>query len=231
VNSVLRITTTCASALPCTTVDVTAPIPVTPKHGKLSDIFATDGVAGLAGVLTSLEVRSIQIDDPNGALFATGSINGALRLTKPKISLVFHDALDHSDDGVKIEALFPNLTIDPTATPGVTFTVTDRNGVVYEVTIPDHLWQLFDPIGTRWEFADRTGGINGVTKASIKQFKQGGEPAGYKIKLIAKDVDLSAADLPAVNLLISIPPPGGFVVSTAQRNRTCHVGGHSLSCK
>jgi hypothetical protein len=115
---------------------------------------------------------------------------------------------------VKLEGRFPNVAIDPTQPPGVTFRVTDRNGPVYTVTIPGGLWQLVPPAGTRWEFSD-----------------EGGEPAGFKLKLQARDVDLSAADLSGVNVEIAIPEPGGFSVTTAQRNRPCKNNGRTLVCR
>ncbi len=227
-----RVTTgPCTSSALCTTVEFPISVDATAKNGKIDDDVLLSTLGVFSTPITSMEIHAVEVVDPAGATFATTAVNPVLRLEKPKVTIARGDLLDPNDDQLRLDARFPLVSIDPTENPGVTFTVTDRNGLTYEVTIPGALWQLIEPIGTRWEFVDDAGGIGGVRKVSIKQFKQGGAPAGYKIKLYARDVDLSAADLPGVNLLISIPPPGGFAVTTAQRNRTCKVGGHSLSCR
>jgi hypothetical protein len=153
------------------------------------------------------------------------------RIIDPKMTLARRDLDDPNDDLVKIGARIGSLPIDPTESPGVTFTILDRDGPVYAVTIPATFWQLLEPIGTRWRYEDDLGGIGGVRKAEIKQLKQGGDPAGYKISLLAKDVSLADLDIPAVNLDITFPQIGGFATVTAQRNRTCKVGSRTYTCK
>lgn len=221
----------CVSSALCTTVEHAFPIDTTSKNGTIDAAMLQAGFGTITTPVTSVEIHGITMLDAAAETFATSAVSGALRLDKAKVSMALHDLLDPNDDHLRLEGRFPFVAIDPTAVPGVTFTVTDRNGPIYQVTIPNAQWQLVAPIGTRWEFLDPAGGIGGVRKASIKQFSQAGEPAGYKIKLFAKNVDLSAADLPGVNLLISIPPPGGFSQTTAQRNRTCKVGAHSFACR
>lgn len=232
VDSQLRITTECVSGSVCTAVDVTASVPVTAERGKINgEIFALESLSGFASPMTNMEVYGIAVRDPAGAHFATGSVTDVSDLKKPKISLKLRDPLSASDDLLRLDARFPLVEIDPTQNPGVTFTVTDRNGPIYEVTIPGALWQLGIPIGTRWDFDDPSGGISGVTQARISRFNKGPEPAGYKIKLAVRGADLSEADLPGINVTVSIPKPGGSATTSAQRNRLCKISGSALSCK
>jgi hypothetical protein len=235
VRSALRMTTLCVGGGLCTAVDSTAAIPVAARHGKIvPDLYPVDVLPGFDAIV-SMELREMQVHDPTGATFATAAISPALRLDQPSVTLALKDVLDPNDDTVRIDArLFVasfNGLIDPTDDHGVTFTITDRNGPIYQVTIPGALWQLGDPIGSRWDFADPIGGIGGVRKASIKLIDAVNGEATYKIQLAAKNVNLSAADLPGVDLLISIPSADGFTTLRAQRNRTCKVNSRTFSCK
>ncbi len=230
-TSLIRVTTQCVASTLCTVPDHAVVLPVTAKNGDINagKIPLSTIPAFASSPAASLQVLGNAVFDPDMSLLAAPALNALLRLTKMKVKFQ-RDLTEPDADSMRIEAIFPSGAIDPNAPPGTTFTVASRTGTVYTVTIPAGLWQLSAPVGTRWDFEDESGGLNGVRKISIKQAKLDGEPNGYKIKLQAKDTTVTPGSL-GVTLSIAIPIEGGFDTATARHNRTCKSNGRTYHCK
>jgi hypothetical protein len=126
--------------------------------------------------------------------------------------------------------------IDPASAPGLGITVSDRDGVVYDVTIPGVRWQLQPPIGSRWTYADKAGVLNGVRKAKVKHFsKKAGTVQGYLVELEAQGVDLAAADHASLTANVTaryfVDDLGLTDVAKWQGTRTCRGTYPKLVCR
>ena len=221
----VRATGSVCSGAPCTLIDTEALIPVTAEDGVIND----DGWdASLAGPFDTMEVLETRFLDPFSDVLATNALSNAFLVAEPVARIKFRDLANPNDDLIVLKGGFPHPAIDPSV-GGATFTATDRNGTIYTATIPAGSWQVVKP-GAKWQYKDPLGTNAGVVKASIREFKSSGIPSGFRIKLKAKNVDLSAADLPTVNVVFSISnnPPGAS--SIGMRNAPCTVRTKGLTC-
>lgn len=221
----------CTGGAPCTLVDQVVTTPLTLSRGSLSDTVPFPDDLGVVLPATSVEMRQAALVDANGDLLAEAGFGHTGRLADPKVTIAKRDLADPNDDTLKVQATFANAGIDPTDAAGFSLTIGDRLGPIYAVTIPGNLWQLGQPLGTKWTYTNEFGTIGGVRKAQIKAFKSDGQIAGFKVKLQAKDVNLSAAGYPAVNLTMDIANDGTFGSTFAQRNRVCRATTKTLNCR
>ncbi len=227
VATVLRLTGSVCSGLPCTLVDTQAVVPLDAANGNLEDA-ASLATSGLAGPFDSIEVRETLVRDPLGAALASPALTNAFLIDKPKVVVKLIDPMNPSDDRIVIKGRTKVPTqhppIDPTV-GGATFTVTDQNGIIYTVTIPSGVWETT----TGWRYLDDTGSLAGVYKASIKAYS-GASGSGFKLSLKAKDTTISSADLPTANLVFSASNSGSGT-SIAERNMACTVSTQGSKCK
>lgn len=176
-------------------------------------------------VYDSIELLAVRLLDPMGAPIAAGGVSQVRNLQKPRISI--------KPDRLRVQGTFPRPflapALDPTQADGVSLTLTDRNGVVYAVTIPPERWQVQPPIGNRWDYKDRGGVLGGVRTARLKLSNSQATP-GYAFTLDAAGIDLSTADFPGITVTLAIPglPSGVF---QAQAHRTCRITGAKMTCK
>lgn len=215
----------------CTLVDQNVTLPVV-ANGH--DLDAT-AVLRLGNAYTDQFVNTqflaVRVIDPTGQPIAATGVTAVRNLVAPRIGI--------KDDTLRIRATVPierpnefdDVVLDPRLEAGMTLSLTDRNGLVYTVTIPGMLWQLQPPIGSRWTYVDKGGVVAGVRKASIKRVGKAGVATGYAVDLQARGVDLSAADFPGMTLKIAIARPESDQPQRAQLSRTCRVKGTKLTCK
>ena len=217
----------------CTLVDRTVTIPLAANGGEF-DAFGAIDLGAFVSQYLYTQIGSVRVLDPTGAPVAATGVSAVRNLGKPQVII--------KNDQIRIHAVVPitadpfGVVLDPVLPYGMTLAVTDRDGPVYSAAIPGLRWQLQPPIGSRWTYVDPGGVLAGVRKARIKRIGKADAATGYEVDLVAKGVDLSAADFPGVNLTIRIarsptaidaaPEPYG-----AQRNRTCRVKGTSLTCR
>jgi hypothetical protein len=125
------------------------------------------------------------------------------------------------------------ITIDPARDPGLTMTLRDRSAALYTVTIPADRWQLQPPLGSRWDYRDQNGILNGVRKARVKRIVKGGIATGYAIEFHAKGIVAPTPADPGVTVEIDVPRSivGNIDLSSQQAHRTCRVGPTKLVCK
>ena len=225
IETVVRATGDVCNGSPCTLVDTTAVTTMAAVDG----VIAADGWdPALAGPFDSVEFLDSFIRDPLGEPLASVGFSNAFLLGDPVVRIGFRDPANTTDDRLTLKAAFPHPPIDPTVYDA-TFTVTDQNGTVYSVSIPGSSWEVLKP-GAKWQYKDPLGSIGGVRKATIKEYKVGGAPVGFKLKLKAKSVDLSAADLPSVNVVFSAANTTGGL-SIGERNLPCKVRPKGLNCR
>jgi hypothetical protein len=206
----------------CTVVDQTV---LTPVEVDGSEVDTTSSLALGSFHHAAIELRSARLLDPTGEVLGAIGVPAVRMLLKPQV-LIAPDQLQLRTT-IPFENAFDRL--DPTA-GDTAITLTDRNGVVFAVTIPPDRWQLQPPVGTRWDYIDKLGMLNGIRKIRIKSVGKPGAITGYRFDLRAKNLDLSAAGFPGVNLSIAVPKPDEEL-HVAQRNRTCRVNGLKLKCK
>lgn len=215
---------------PCTLVDQTVSLPMV-ANGRDLDGAARLDLGAFSYQYRYAQISALRIIDPTGQPIAATGVTGVRNLVAPRIGL--------KDDTIRIRATLPierpdasiDVTLDPRLEAGMTLALTDRNGLVYTVSIPGMLWQLQPPIGSRWTYVDKGGVLAGVRKASIKRVGKAGVATGYAVDVQARGVDLSAADFPGMNLTMAIARPGSDQPQRAQRSRTCRVKGAKLTCK
>ena len=213
----LRLTGPVCSGNPCTLVDTQVTIAVDAVDGAILD-SATLASDGLAGPFDSIEVRETFVRNPLGEDAASLAVTNAYRIEKPGVTIKLMDTVNPADDRLSLKGKFDSAPIDPNIA-GATFSVTDQNGPVYDVTIPAGLWES-TPSG--WRYKDDTASLGGVTKASIK--------LGTKFKLKAQDLMLAAADLPTVNLTFSASSTD-IPTTHAMRNALCTDKPTGRKCK
>jgi hypothetical protein len=61
------------------------------------------------------------------------------------------------------------LTLLGLVAPALAADVRPAEGVISSVTIPRERWQLQPPIGSRWDYKDPNGVVNGVRKMRVKR--------------------------------------------------------------
>jgi hypothetical protein len=226
IATLVRATGDVCSGAPCTLVDTLASVVVPAEDGVISASTGAWDMA-LAGPFDTVEVRETFIVDPLGEPLASPGVTNAFVIADPSVKIAFRDPANATDDRLNLKATFPHPLIDPTV-GGATFTVTDQNGTIYSVTIPAGSWQVRKP-GAKWQYKDATGSLGGVRKVSINEHTGGSRAPGYTIKLKAKDVSLSGADLPSVNLIISLSNAASGT-SIGQRNASCRIKPKGLTC-
>jgi hypothetical protein len=211
----------------CTLADQTLTAPLHMKGRNLDDEVVLRPGDIFAAYL-STEILGVRIVDPTGTPVAATGLGGVERALTPRLGLK-GDVLTVRTD---IPNVFIDSVIDPASDPGVTLTVSGRNGIVYAVTIPAERWQLQPPIGSRWDYADRSGLLNGVRKARVKRIVKSGVTTAYAFELKAKGVDLSAADFPGVTVQIDVHrlAPALDDVVRAQSFRTCRGSAGNWKC-
>jgi hypothetical protein len=224
IETVVRTTAAVCSGAPCTLVDTPVVVSMGPVDGAIFQTVAL--TAGDFGTLSeSVEVRDAFVRDPLGADLASVGVTNAFETNDPAVRFAFRDLLNPSDDKVTLRGKFGHPPLDPSV-GGATFTVTDRNGTIYSVTIPASSWIVKSP-GAKWLYKDQLGTIGGVRRASITQIDQGG---GFKFSVKAKDVTLGATNLPSVNLVLDASD-GGSGRTIAMQNATCKSKTKSKSCR
>jgi hypothetical protein len=177
------------------------------------------------------QILALRVIDPTGLPVATAGLGGVAPLHAPVVKV--------KGDTLRVRTTIPlpsnDFRIDPTAEPGITVSVSDRDGLVYAVTIPDVRWQLQPPVGSRWTYADKGGVLNGVRKARVKHLIKKGVTTGYDVDLQAKGVDLSSADHASLTVkVVAHRFIGGLAVDDVfewQSTRTCRGAYPNLTCK
>jgi hypothetical protein len=216
----------------CTLPDTTLTLPLEVRGRDVEG----GGLLGFASftqqAYDTTQILDARVIDPTGVPIATVGLAGPSPLRAPRVTV--------KGNALRVRATIPipnaQTRIDPASDPGLRITVSDRDGVVYDATIPQVRWQLQPPIGSRWTYADKGGVLNGVQKASVTRFsKKAGTVLGYDVDLQARDVDLSAADhasltvnLTARNLSDDF---GVDQVFKWQGTRTCRGTYPKLVCK
>ncbi len=215
----------------CTLPDTTVTIPL-PVDGRDIDaggplLFASHPNLRYA----STQILGVRVIDPTGLPVAAVGVAGPTVLPEPRVTV--------KGDALRVRTTIPiggpDVRIDPAADPGLTVTVSDRDGVVYTVTIPDVRWQLQPPLGSRWTYADQNGVLNGVRKARVKRLVKKGVTHGYDVDLQAAGVDLSAADRASLTVNVTAPVfvdvLGVDDLFEWQGTRTCKGTYPKLTCK
>jgi hypothetical protein len=218
-------------AVPCTLVDTPVILSATPVKNDIEGVTIPFAATGLTGPIGDFEVRRVRLLEPSSAPLLSTAVSNARRLSKPQVQIARKDLAVPNDDQIKIQGRMLRVPLsppelDPNVPPGVSITVNDNDSTVYAVTIPNGAWEA---AGSRsWRYKDKTGALNGVRKATIKL---GASPdgVGYLVKLLAKDIDLSAATYPGVDVVMKAPQGGG--TATAKGNRTCKVKPKTMVCK
>jgi len=226
VDATYRVTAdACASGARCTTIDQHATMPIA-ANGRDLDGTGHLGLGAFPLVGTALEIVAARVLDPLGAPIAASGVSEVRSLVRPKIVI--------RPDRLQLRATFPlpflAAALDPTEPGGLGIEVKNRNGTVFAVTIPPERWQLQPPIGSRWDYQDRGGVLNGVRKARIKRIVKQRRLLGYELELDARALDLANADFPGINVNVTLPglPSGTF---QAQQHRTCRVKTSKLACR
>ena len=208
-ESTLRITTAdCGGAAElCTLVDTPVVLSATPTRNDIHDVTIPFTASGLTGPMDNVEVLRVRVLEPaSSAFFLSAGVANARRLGKPQVQIGRKKLEVPNDDQIKIQGRMLRANpLDPTLPPGVTITVNDHAGPVYVVTIPNNLWEIAG--ADSWRYKDKTGALNGVRKATLK-FGDSPLGSGYQLKLVAKDLDLSAATYPGVDIVITAPHAG-----------------------
>jgi hypothetical protein len=217
-------------AVLCTLPDTTVTLPLEVRGRNVEG----GGLLRLASSqqYDTTQILDARVIDPTGLPVATVGLAGPAPLHAPRVTV--------KGDTLRVRATIPigneQTRIDPASDPGLRITVSDRDGVVYDVTIPPFRWQLQPPLGSRWTYADKGGALNGVRKASVKRFsKKAGTVLGYDVELQAMKVDLSAADHASLTVNVTarhfVDEFGLDDVFKWQGTRTCRGTSPKLVCK
>jgi hypothetical protein len=215
----------------CTLVDQPVSLPVVANGRDLDDTAALGLGTAYTDQFDFVQISALRVLDATGQPIAASGVTSVRNLVAPRVAI--------KDDQIRIRATVPierpfptvDVVLDPGLEAGMTLSLTDRNGLVYTVTIPGMLWQLQPPIGSRWTYVDKGGVIAGVRKARIKRLGKAGAATGYEVDLQARGVDFAAADFPGMDVRIAIARPDSDQPQRAQRSRTCRVMGTKLTCK
>jgi hypothetical protein len=226
VDAMVRVTAaSCTNGARCTLVDQQVSRSMMADGRDLAR-FASVTVSGITPMYDAIEIVSLRVLDPSGAAIAASGLTEVRSLEKPRISL--------GNDRIRIQATFPipvgATALDPVRGDGLTVTLTDRDGPVFDVTIPPERWHVQRPAGHRWDYRNADGMLSGVRTARLKRVLKARRVIGYALDLEAKGVDLSAADFPGITLTLTLPglPTGVF---SAQQHRTCRATASTLDCR
>jgi hypothetical protein len=170
--------------------------------------------------------------DPTGIPVAAAGVTGVETIREPRVVI--------KGDQLSVEGLISapaegGSIIDPATDPGLSVALSDRNGTVYAVNVPADRWQLQPPLGSRWDYADQFGTLNGVRSARVTRVLKRGVQIGYKVELKARGVDLSAVSFPTLTLQFDvhrlIPASSYDDAFRVQGTRTCRGAFPKLTCK
>ena len=180
-----------------------------------------------------LEVLESRVLDPTGAVVASPGVTG-VRPTPETSIVVKGTALKlRSFIDIRYASVDPTVSVDPTL-DGLTVRLADRDGLVWEAAIPATGWQLQPPMGERWDYRDQGGRLAGVRKARLQRVSKKGVVLGYRLDVVARGADLSAADFPGLTVGIDVTSRsmlGGVAVLEVEGHRTCTGGLGKLTCK
>ncbi len=209
----------------CTAVDRTMLVPLA-ADGR--DLDATGIIpVGTSGMFANgIEILSTRILDPSGEAVAAIGL--------PSVTSAPGLQIAAKGDVLRVRALIPiefDTTIDPTLEEGLTFTLSDRDTEVYGVNIPAVRWQLQPPLGSRWDYVDPDGVLNGVRKIRVKRVAKKGLVIGYKLDLTARGVVLPAVPEVTMTLDVRRVVQGIDDLLRVQNNRTCRASSGKLVCK
>ena len=219
----------------CTLVDQAVSVPLQASGRKLDVGGVVNTSSGYDYFYHTIQVLESRLVDPTGTVVAASGVTAVQPAFSPSIAIKGTSLKLRADIDIRFSATNdPTAFIDPLLDDGVTVTLTDRDGPAYVVNIPPDLWQLQPPIGSRWDYNDVNGIRNGVRKARVKRLTKKGVVIGYRVDLLAKGADLSAADFPGLTVEIAVTRRtllGAEGIFSVQSHRTCKgVPGH-FTCK
>ena len=214
----------------CTLPDTTVTVPIAMKGRNLDGGGLLEFASSQQQAYDSTQILGVRVIDPTGLPCAAVGLSGLDPLSKPAVTV--------KGDRLRVRATIPvglnQFSIDPAVDPGLTVTVSDRDGLVYTVTIDEFRWQLQPPIGSRWTYEDKGGVVNGVRKASVRRVTTKDAVTGYDIDLRVQGVDLSAANKASLTLGITAHQFGVLVYDSPfewDGTRTCRGRYPKLTCK
>lgn len=228
----LRITTEDCGSL-CTVIDLDVPLFASAVDGELPLTtlpIASDPLAVGVGFVTDddrIELLGLTARDPSGDLLAGAAVTPTLRLDRTRVTAAYRDTGNPSDDVVNVKAEFPFPPLDPTIA-GATFTLAGKAGTAFTAALPGAAWEVRTP-GRYWVYRDELGTVNGVERAEIKRFSRGGIATGFKVRMTARNTSAGAANLSALNVVVTVAGGGGPFVAT--HNVICKQSPTRLSCK
>lgn len=227
----LRITTNDCGSL-CTVVDLDVPLFASAVDGELPPTtlpIASDPLAVGVGFVTDadqIELLGLTARDPSGDLLAGIAVTPTLRLDRTRVAAAYRDTGNPNDDVLNVKAEFPFPPLDPTVA-GATFTLAGKSGTAFTAALPGATWEVRTP-GRYWVYRDELGTVNGVERAEIKRFSRRGAATGFKVRMTARDTSAGAANLSALNVVVTVGGGGPFV---ATDNVICKQSPTRLSCK
>lgn len=226
---------TLANPVLCTLVDqpLTLPLAADGRHLD-ADALVPAGSDAFRYRYDTIEVFDSRLLDPTGAVVATTGVTGVRPLPSPSIVIKGSALKLRASIDINYPSVDPTVLVDPTLDYGVNVTLSDRDGVVYQVLLPADRWQVQPPVGTRWDYLDTGGILGGVRKARLKRVTKKGVVLGYRLDLVATDADLSAVDFPGLSIGIEVMSQstlGGIAVLISESHRSCKGVPGKFSCK